>query len=367
MTKKITAILLVIICLVSAFSLVSAAESAESYYPPEELMCISYRGDTALYEANSKEAVLSAFSKGADFVSVNVRKTQDGTFVLCSENSEETAGLPLTEMFSLLNDNQVLILDFDIELKDEIYDLLRNENALGKAWLRIKDSASEINEWLSNKTDVSVIGVTSSFNIFTVRSFVQKLYHLPAVQLQNKNYFNVMYGSLCYSLYDSRVGTRAVAPMYDPDMCGQRSDSEDGWNDLIKKNFSIIETNNIESLVAYKEHSRQLKVNLDTVLKRAKQINPDAYSLVSRENLTDAIENAETLIKGGLASNDELENAASMLQRAINNLTFSHGEDTQKGALNVTAGKVIAAVIMGIIILSAQIYTYKMQKRKKKI
>lgn len=365
MTKKITTILLVIMCLISAFTLVSVAENAESYYPPEELMCISYRGDTALYEANSKEAVLSAFSKGADFVSVSIRKSHDGTFVLCSENSEETAGVPLTEMLSLTKDNQVLILDFESGLKDEIYNLIKNENALDKAWLRIKDSASEINQWLGDKTDANVIGVTSSFNIFTIRNFVTKLNHLPAVQLQSKNYFNVMYGSLCYSLYDSRVGTRAVAPMYDPDMCGQRSDSEDGWNDLIKKNFSIIETNNIESLVAYKEHSRQLKESLGAVLQRAENINSESYSLVSRENLADAIENAQALINGGIASNDELQSAASTLQRAINNLTLSHGEDTQKGALNVTAGKVIAAVVMGIVILSAQIYTYKMQKRKK--
>lgn len=365
MTKKITTILLVIMCLISAFALVSVAENAESYYPPEELMCISYRGDTALYEANSKEAVLSAFSKGADFVSVSIRKSHDGTFVLCGENSEETAGVPLTEMLSLIKDNQVLILDFESGLKDEIYNLIKNENALDKAWLRIKDSASEINQWLGDKTDANVIGVTSSFNIFTIRNFVTKLNHLPAVQLQSKNYFNVMYGSLCYSLYDSRVGTRAVAPMYDPDMCGQRSDSEDGWNDLIKKNFSIIETNNIESLVAYKEHSRQLKESLGAVLQRAENINPESYSLVSRENLADAIENAQALINGGIASNDELQSAASTLQRAINNLTLSHGEDTQKGALNVTADKVIAAVVMGIVILSAQIYTYKMQKRKK--
>ena len=124
---------------------------------------------------------------------------------------------------------------------------------------------------------------------------------------------------------------------------------------------------NFYPFIDYKNNEIELRKNLVALLEKAKEITPDAYSLVSRENLTDAIENAETLINDGLASNDELENAASMLQRSINNLTFSHGEDTQKGALNVTAGKVIAAVIMGIIILSAQIYTYKMQKRKKKI
>lgn len=366
MTKKIYAFLLVTICLISFFSLSASAENDNSYYPPQELLCISYRGDTALYEPNSREAVLSAFDKGADFVSVNVRKSDDGNLVLCSENSAKVEGVLLKDMLQLLSDSQILILDFDKELKDEIYTLLKEENALEGAWLRIKDSAKEINNWLKDKDDVNVIGVTSSFNIFTIRSFVKNLYYLPAVQLQSKNYFNVMYGSWCYSLYSSRVGTRAVAPMYDPDLCGQRSDSEDGWNDLIKKNFSIIETNNIEALVAYKMQSAELKNNLALILEKAKAIDTDSYSLVSRENLADGIEMAEQLINGGLVSNDELQSAASSLQKAINNMSLSDGTDTQKGALSITVGKIIAAVLVGSAILAAQIYTYKMQKRKKK-
>ena len=365
MTKKIYTFLLAIICLISAFSLIVSAENTESYNLSEELMCISYRGDTALYEANSKEAVLSAFSKGADFVSVNVRKSQNGDFVLCSENALEVTGVLLKGMLSALEENQVLILDFDKEYKDEIYTLLKDENALDKAWQRIKDSATEINKWTSDKYDVNVIGVTSSFNIFTIRSFVKKLNHLPAVQLQSKNYFNVMYDSWCYSLYSSDEGTRAVVPMYDPDMCGQRSDSEDGWNNLIKKNFSIIETNNIESFVAYKELNFKLKENLITLVAKAKAIDTEVYSLVSKENLADGIETGESLISYGFASNDELQSATSVLQRAVNNMTLSDGTDTQKGALNITAGKVIAALLVGMVILAAQIYTYKMQKRKK--
>ena len=365
MTKKIYAFLLAIICSISAFSLVVSAENAEVYHPVEELMCISYRGDTALYEANSKEAVLSAFSKGADFVSVSVRKSQNGDFVLCSENAIEVTGVLLKDMLLSLGENKVLILDFDKDLKDEIYDLLKNENALDKAWLRIKDSASEINKWIADKDDVNIIGVTSSFNIFTIRSFVKDLNHLPAVQLQSKNYFNVMYDSWCYSLYDTDEGTRAAAPMYEPDLCGQRSDSEDGWNDLIKKNFSIIETNNIDSFISYKELNSQLRDNLIALLGKASAIDTEAYSLVSKENLADSIETGEDLINGGLASNDELQSAASSLQRAINNITLSDGTDTQKGALNITAGKVIAAILVGMAILIAQIYTYKMQKHKK--
>lgn len=358
MTKKIILFLSVIICLFACASPAFAAKEEKG----AEVMCIAYRGDTALYEQNSKEAVLSAFSKGADFVSVNVRKTDGGELVLCSENATEIRGVTLKEMLTLTPDDSVLILDFDSELRDEVYELVKTENALSKVYFRIKDSAKNINQWVSSKQQKpAVIGVCSSFNIFTVQSFVKKMSHMPAIQLQSKNYFNVMYGSLCYSIYE-----RAIAPMYNPDLCGQRSDSEDGWNDLIKKKFSIIETNNLDAFIAYRDNIASLRNQLSTVLEKAEKINAEPYSLISRENLAEAMETAKALFTKSAASCDELQSAHSELLLSINNLTLSEGEDTQKGALNITPGKIIAAVLVGSLILAAQIYVHKMQKEKKR-
>ncbi len=369
MTNKIKSVLIISICLLlSVCTFIPAyAGSESSYYPPDEVMCIAYRGDTALYEQNSKEAVISAFTKGADFVSVNIRKSADGELLLCCENAAEIKGTPLKEMLALTGGDDVLILDFDSELKDEIYDLLKAENALSRVYLRIKGSAKNLSEWISSKEHKpTVIGVCSSFNIFTVRNFVRKLNYMPAVQLQSKNYFNVMYGSLCCSLYSSREGTRVIAPMYNPDKCGQRSDSEDGWNDLIKKNFTVIETNNLDAFIAYRDNARSLKESLSLLLNKAEGINPDSYSLVSRENLAENIERAKMLVVGGIASCDELQSAHSALLLSINNLTLSEGEDTQKGALNITPGKITAALLVGALILAAQVYVHKMQKEKKR-
>ena len=367
MAKKIYTVLTLIICLLAVPCHAFAAEDASEGNTFQEVLCISYRGDTALYEQNSEQAVLSAFTKGADFVSVNVRKAENGALVLCSENAVRIEGIALEDILGLLGENQILILDFDKELKDEIYNLIKANNAFSKAYLRIKDSAKNINKWASSKEkELTVIGVCGSFNIFTVKSFVKNMNAMPAVQLQSKNYFNVMYGSWCYGDYDSRQGTAVIAPMYDPDLCGQRSDSEDGWNDLIKKNFSIIETNNLDSFITYKENARVLKDKLTHLLKKAESIDPEGYSLVSKENLADSIENARVLLNDGAVSCDELQSATSAIQRAINNLTSSEGEDTQKGALNITPGKIIAAVLVGSLILAAQIYVQKMQKEKKR-
>ena len=53
----------------------------------KNLICVSYRGDTADFPKNSVEGILSAKGKGADMVSVSVLKTKDGVFVLCEDES----------------------------------------------------------------------------------------------------------------------------------------------------------------------------------------------------------------------------------------------------------------------------------------
>ena len=80
----------------------------------------------------------------------------------------------------------------------------------------------------------------------------------------------------------------------------------------------------------------------------------------------DAAEIAENKLRCEAVSNDELQDSAARLRLAIQNLALKTDEDTQKGALNITAGKVVATVLVGLAILAAQIYTYKMKKQKSK-
>lgn len=368
MTKKIKMISLALICLIFSlnFSFLSLAKD-ESNNIKQGIYCVSFRGDTALYEQNSKEAVLSAFSKGADFVSVNIRQDDKGVLVLCSENEETVSGISLSEILSLTGEDDVLILDFEKELKDKVYELLKKENALSKSYLRIKDSAKNLNSWIASKDETpTVIGVCGSFNIFTILNFTKEMTDMPMIDLRSKNYFNVMYGSLCYEKYSQESTPIVIAPMYDPDLCGQRSDSEDGWNDLIKKNFNVIETNNLDSFISYRDNILKLKDSLSALLIKAETIDMSEISSVSQDNLLTATQNAKSLINEMNASCDELEKAHSSLLLSINTITNKQGEDTKKGALNITAGKIVAAVLVGFSLLAAEVFINKMQKEKKR-
>ena len=124
MTKFIRIITLVFMCLILGANLLFPAFAENENQ--SGILCISHRGDTTEYESNTSEAIISAFEKGADFVSVNIRKAADGKLVLCKENESEIEGELLSDLLSNLADDNILILDFETDFKDEIYSFIES-------------------------------------------------------------------------------------------------------------------------------------------------------------------------------------------------------------------------------------------------
>ena len=168
-TRFTFSIILAIMFIFTAFvtaGAVSGKDNAVSRFHSfdRKLLCISHRGDTALYPENSLEAVKSAFEKGADFVSVSLDKTKDGVFCLCERESlGNVCNAPyeslseasfsevssyrlfdiygneteyrLTSLEALLKNtdsNDGLILDILPEDKDSVYDVLSENKALDR-------------------------------------------------------------------------------------------------------------------------------------------------------------------------------------------------------------------------------------------
>ncbi|MBQ8504366.1 MAG: glycerophosphodiester phosphodiesterase family protein [Clostridia bacterium] len=364
------------------------------------ILSVSYRGDTAFYPGNSVEGVLSAWQKGADMVSVSVRKTKDNVYVLCEDeslgnvcnapyedigeatfeeirsyylydNTGELTEYKMSSLQELLANTDLrlyLILDIEWEDRDSIYELLKKENAHQRVALRTKQSARKISQWCETKADkISVIGIYDGNIIWNSISHINKLSEagMTLVQYQSKNYFNVMYGSWTTDNFSAEGKARALAPAYNPDLCGQRSDSESGWNELISKGFTVIETNNVEALAQYIEKNMEVRSNLSSLLEKAKAVDTARFSITSKENLSDAIEKAEAVLHGRIKSLDEAENAYSKLIFYMNEMKISDGEETTKGALNITAGKIIATVTVGAAIFLAQVFVHKQHRKKK--
>ena len=394
-------ILTLILVLLLSFTVTSFGISAEEKFGNNRmgLISVSYRGDTEKYPENSLEAILSAKEIGADMVSVGVQKTKDllilaedeniGNF--CNSKSESISASywdqdlencylydnsgKLTEckvacLYDALTVAQdiILILDIDSEDKDDVYDVVQYYGATDRVFLRFEENSSDIVQWVNSKeTKPNVIGIYNGNIIWNAISHIENLSEVSSiVHYESKNYFNVMYGSFVADRFSAEGKARALAPAYDRELCGQREDNASGWNELIEKGFSAIETNNIKSLVEYVNRADALNLSLRKLTEKAEKTDLSVYSDVSADNLQKALRTAKAELERGVSSVGELESAKSQLLLAMNRLNLSDGKESQKGALNVTAGKVIAAVLVGAAILAGQIYVHKMQKEKRR-
>jgi len=404
-TKFLISVILVFMLIFSVFFTAGAVlennVATDKFYSYEQkLLCISHRGDTADYPENSLQAVKSALKKGADFVSVSLDKTKDGVFYLCERESlgnvcnapyeklsqvnsadienykafdiygKETK-YKLTSLIELIENtdgDDGIIVDILPEHKDEVYDVLFEYGALNRIIIRANESSKKLTEWANSKSEkvdvISVYGGNIIFSTISAMNNVTKS-EMPAVQYESKNYFNVAFGDFFANRYLTTENARAVTATYSPELCGQRGDSSDGWNELIKKGYSVIETNNIEAFVAYREETEKLEEAITLLIDKAICVDTAKYSDVSISNLSKAKLNGEFLVSGIVFSLDEAQQAYSKLLFALEDMKISTGEIDTRGALNVTAGKVVAAILVGTALLAGQIYVYKMRKDKK--
>lgn len=396
--------LLTLILTVASFTSAAVSEKEFSlskfYSSQQRLICISHRGDTVNYPENSLVGVKSALEKGADFVSVNLEKTADDEFYLCEDeslgnvcdapyeslgeiNSDEVKNYSLfdvygnkteykltslVELISQTNSKDGIILDVKSEHKDEVYSILLTHDALDRMIIRVNESASKLVRWSESKDKKAhVIAVYGGNVIFNTVSALKNLTEaeMLAVQYNSKNYFNVAYGSFFSNRYLKGKYCRAVAATYSPDLCGQRGDSNSGWDELIKKGYSVIETNATEAFEAYEKETERLESEIIKLIMDAAEVDSLKYSEVSLSNLAKAKKDCEELLQLPCFSLDEAQSAYSELVFALKEMKISSGEIDTRGALNVTAGKVVAAVLVGAALLAGQIFVYKMRKDKK--
>ena len=404
--RYVISIILMFVLIFSMFISVGAVSEKEAaldkfYSYEQKLLCISHRGDTVLYPENSLAAVKSALKKGADFVSVSLDKTKDGVFYLCeceslgnicnapyeslSEinsadvnsykaidiygNETEYNLTALSELLINTDTEDGIILDVLPEDKDAVYDILAEYDALDRIIIRVKESTKKLTDWADSKSKkVHVIPVYSGNLIFSTISAINCITkaEMPAVQYESKNYFNVAYGEFFTNRYLTAENPRAVAATWSADLCGQRGDSSDGGNELIKKGYSVIETNNIDAFVAYREETERLEKSIKQLIDKVSYVDLSGYSDVSISNLEKAKSNADALVSGTTVfSLDEAQKAYSALIFALKEMKISTGEVDTRGALNVTAGKIVATVVVGTALLAGQIYVYKMRRKPK--
>lgn len=363
------------------------------------IMSVSHRGDAVSYPENSLEAVLSASKKGADMVSVSVQKSADGVFVLCEKGDlssfcstketnlskldykalskisyYETDGsvskckiTSLEKALKALRGKSILVLDNAWEYRNELEEFARENQAFQNIILRTDEKSKNIKKWKEEtNSSLNVLGIYDGGIIFFALSHISNLKDESVVQYQSKNYFNEMYKSLVTRNFSNENNPRALSPMYHADLCGQRTDCDTGWNEMINRGFSVIETNCIEELVYYIERTEKVRDALQKLCEKGEKVDISLYSSASEKNFSKAFVEAKEILKNPNTSLEKLQGSYSLLSQTMKNLTFGTHEDDQRGNLNVTPLKVFFVIVFGSLILLGEIYVYKKQKRKLK-
>lgn len=402
--KNLKKLLFIVLTVVLVWGCTFSAYGAEmkSFTENGKILSVAHWGNWTEYPLGSYEAISSAYDLGADCVSVSLEMTKDFVFVVSKyddlshlhssynlkiSDSQyvdiQNLGLPnnsgsitSTTICSLSDAlevtkryDKILIIDNAWEHRNELYTELVNNNALEYAMIRTDASKKEIEEFLSlTDNKVNIIGAYHGNIIFNAKSYVSTLNSLgcKAVMLSTTNPFGVIFNQSMLSSYSvNNYSTRAMIATYDPDLCGQRTDTSSTWNDLIDRGYSIIETNHIRDLTEYLEEIEKTKTELQTYMDT---IDAMDLSLCSQKSASDLQEARATAYKEltTLSSLETLSKAKHNITLAFETLSLDDGNYEKRGVLKITTGKIIAVTLVGAGILWAQIFFYKKSGKKMK-
>ncbi|MBQ4207232.1 MAG: hypothetical protein II621_02915, partial [Clostridia bacterium] len=259
-----------------------------------------------------------------------------------------------------------LILDNAWDDRDELHSFLNTLTAGPDVCLRTSETARKALQWKRETgTRMFVLPVYKGNVVFNAIAHWNYLSTAkqPLAQFQSKNYFNVFYQKFTDKRFRTAASTSALAPMYDLDLCGQRSDDAVGWDDLISRGFSAIETGNIRGLAAYIAQCAAEREALAALRWPGDYPELSDYSDASAARYLEAKTAADEAFLNGRASLSQLQDAESALRTAQRQLVPAGEKDTQKGSFNLTGGKIAVIVIFGALLLGFDVFVYKKKKK----
>ena len=372
--------------------------------PDGRILCVAKQGDVTNYPENSWQGIKSAIKKGADIVEVDVNITSDNYLVLIKDDDftrmcVDPAGNTITSkvnetesweviamclrqgrggeaaepteyhpqtleaVIKAVGDKAVLMLDFDIDIIDEVYEEVASLGAVDRVIFKINSQAGAIKKFVSAHSDqgVSVMGGYRGNIVFSARKYVKKMNKnsVSAVMLGTKNPNGVIFDKSVLKLFTGN--SRAAVDMTDSKLCGEREDNENGWNDLLKRGYSIIETEYPAKLAKYISDYETEKAELNKLVEKVKAFDMTKYGYKSAKALEKELKNSEKLLSSH-TSKLELNEQYSRLNNSVLSLDAADGSTNGR---TVTAGRVIAVIFVIILFAGVQVIIYRHSQKVK--
>lgn len=384
---KKTAIFILSLILFTALSVSSviaadASDIASDFSDGKKnIICIAHRGDWHSFPENSAEAINAAAEY--DAVSVDVRLTADGKPVLMADEKVDrmsvdgegksvsgkvssftlaqlkelylresnggtdkiktTCRIPeLKEIYETAAGRTAVMLNVQENDFKTVYDYVKALGKLDETVFRINAKPQKIIELTRDLDGVNVTGNYQGNIIFLATSAVKKYFaaNIHTIEMGSTNGNGVLYDNFLMKRF---VGSKRAMVSMVNGRCGKRADNETGWDDLISRGYSVIETDFPAELTEYIRKTETAATDLEKNIDIYANTDLSPYTSETEKAFSSALSAAKKTLDGR-SSFSELTDARSALQSAHDSLKVGAKKNVAL-KFRFTPGRIIAVVL----------------------
>lgn len=384
---KKTAIFILSLILFTALSVSSviaadASDIASDFSDGKKnIICIAHRGDWHSFPENSAEAINAAAEY--DAVSVDVRLTADGKPVLMADEKVDrmsvdgegksvsgkvssftlaqlkelclresnggtdkkktTCRIPeLKEIYETAAGRTAVMLNVQENDFKTVYDYVKALGKLDETVFRINAKPKKIIELTKDLDGVNVTGNYQGNIIFLATSAVKKYFaaNIYTIEMGSTNGNGVLYDNFLMKRF---VGSKRAMVSMVNGRCGKRADNETGWDDLISRGYSVIETDFPAELTEYIRKAETAATDLEKNIDIYANTDLSPYTSETEKAFSSALSAAKKTLDGR-SSFSELTDARSALQSAHDSLKVGAKKNVAL-KFRFTPGRIIAIVL----------------------
>lgn len=384
---KKTAIFILSLILFTALSVSSviaadASDIASDFSDGKKnIICIAHRGDWHSFPENSAEAINAAAEY--DAVSVDVRLTADGKPVLMADEKVDrmsvdgegksvsgkvssftlaqlkelylresnggtdkkktTCRIPeLKEIYETAAGRTAVMLNVQENDFKTVYDYVKALGKLDETVFRINAKPKKIIELTRDLDGVNVTGNYQGNIIFLATSAVKKYFaaNIYTIEMGSTNGNGVLYDNFLMKRF---VGSKRAMVSMVNGRCGKRADNETGWDDLISRGYSVIETDFPAELTEYIRKTETAATDLEKNIDIYANTDLSPYTSETEKAFSTALSAAKKTLDGR-SSFSELTDARSALQSAHDSLKVGAKKNVAL-KFRFTPGRIIAVVL----------------------
>lgn len=384
---KKTAIFILSFILFTALSVSSAIAADASDIASDfsdgkkNIICIAHRGDWHSFPENSAEAINAAAEY--DAVSVDIRLTADGKPVLMADEKidrmsvdsegksvsgkvssftlaqlkelylresnggtdkkKTTCRIPeLKEIYETAAGRTAVMLNVQENDFKTVYDYVKALGKLDETVFRINAKPKKIIELTRDLDGVNVTGNYQGNIIFLATSAVKKYFaaNIYTIEMGSTNGNGVLYDNFLMKRF---VGSKRAMVSMVNGRCGKRADNEAGWDDLISRGYSVIETDFPAELTEYIRKTETAATDLEKNIDIYANTDLSPYTSETEKAFSSALSAAKKTLDGK-SSFSELTDARSALQSAHDSLKVGAKKNVAL-KFRFTPGRIIAVVL----------------------